>query len=196
MIYGLFIAAVLAFIVAAAFALAYKVRSEEWEEKYWEENRLHLDTKTNLEREFNSYKLKLKQSNDELNLYMRSCEERAYERDAARVDLEKAQKIIFELSNPAPPNEPQEEHGTYVVHRNVKPATPDLYRVVFELDVNGQRVLEDLTKRFNRHAFVPDSQGGERETCRRLGQSEPVNFILSQINKANDPNYSEVENDA
>lgn len=88
------------------------------------------------------------------------------------------------------------EHGTYVVQRNLKPATPDLYRVVFELDVNGQRVLEDLTKRFNRHAFVSDSQGGERETCRRLGQSEPVNFILSQINKANDPNYSEVENDA
>ncbi|MCW1497048.1 Bbp19 family protein [Acinetobacter baumannii] len=200
MIYGLFIAAVLAFIVAAAFALAYKVRGEEWEEKYWEENRLHLDTKTNLERELNSYKLKLKQSNDELNLYMRSCKERAYERDAARTELEKTQKLISDLSNPAPSNESQvedsKEHGTYVVHRNLKAATPDLYRVVFELDVNGQRVLEDLTKRFNRHAFVPDSQGGERETCRRLGQSEPVNFILSQINKANDPNYSEVENDA
>ncbi|MBF6960708.1 hypothetical protein [Acinetobacter baumannii] len=200
MINVLFVVAVLAFIVAAAFALAYKASKEEWQEKYWAENRLHLDTKTNLERELNSYKLKLKQSNDELNLYMHSCKERAYERDAARADLEKAQKIIFELSNPAPPNESQveesKEHGTYVVHRNLKPATPDLYRVVFELDVNGQRVLEDLTKRFNRHAFVPDSQGGERETCRRLGQSEPVNFILSQINKANDPNYSEVENDA
>ncbi|MGQ1156301.1 Bbp19 family protein [Acinetobacter baumannii] len=176
MINVLFVVVVLALIVAAAFAISYKVRSEELEEKYWAENRLHIDTKTNLERELNSYKLKLKQSNDELNL--------AYE-DLAELKLQKSE-----------PEDQQEEHGTYVVHRNLKPATPELYRVVFELDVNGQRVLEDLTKRFNRHAFVSDSQGGERETCRRLGQSEPVNFILSQINKANDPNYSEVENDA
>lgn len=176
MINALFVVAVLAFIVAAAFALAYKVSGEEWEEKYWAENSLHLDTKTRLERDLEAYKLKLKQSNDELNL--------AYE-DLAELKLQKSE-----------PEDQQEEHGTYVVQRNLKPATPDLYRVVFELDVNGQRVLEDLTKRFNRHAFVSDSQGGERETCRRLGQSEPVNFILSQINKANDPNYSEVENDA
>lgn len=186
MIYGLFIAAVLALIVATAFALAYKVRSEEWEEKYWEENRLHLDTKTSLERE-------LKQSNDELKQCMASF------REVSEL-YEVAQKIILERFTPnQSANDPEgnaNEHGTYVVHRNLKPATPDLYRVVFELDVNGQRVLEDLTKRFNRHAFVSDSQGGERETCRRLGQSEPVNFILSQINKANDPNYSEVENDA
>lgn len=176
MINALFVVAVLAFIVAAAFALDYKVSKEEWQEKYWAENRLHLDTKTRLERDLAAYKLKLKQSNDELNL--------AYE-DLAELKLQKSE-----------PEDQQEEHGTYVVHRNLKPATPELYRVVFELDVNGQRVLEDLTKRFNRHAFVSDSQGGERETCRRLGQSEPVNFILSQINKANDPNYSEVENDA
>ncbi|MEW7159834.1 hypothetical protein [Acinetobacter baumannii] len=176
MINALFVVAVLAFIVAAAFALDYKASKEEWQEKYWAENRLHLDTKTRLERDLAAYKLKLKQSNDELNL--------AYE-DLAELKLQKSE-----------PEDQQEEHGTYVVHRNLKPATPELYRVVFELDVNGQRVLEDLTKRFNRHAFVSDSQGGERETCRRLGQSEPVNFILSQINKANDPNYSEVENDA
>ncbi|MDH2667314.1 hypothetical protein QDR98_15400 [Acinetobacter baumannii] len=176
MINALFVVAVLAFIVAAAFSLAYKASKEEWQEKYWAENRLHLDTKTRLERDLEAYKLKLKQSNDELNL--------AYE-DLAELKLQKSE-----------PEDHQEEYGTYVVQRNLKPATPDLYRVVFELDVNGQRVLEDLTKRFNRHAFVSDSQGGERETCRRLGQSEPVNFILSQINKANDPNYSEVENDA
>lgn len=157
MINVLFVVAVLAFIVAAAFAFAYKVSGEEWEEKYWAENRLHLDT---------------------------------------QLKLEAAYKDIEWLTSQNKKSEPQEEHGTYVVHRNLKPATPDLYRVVFELNVNGQRVLEDLTKRFNRHAFVSDSQGGERETCRRLGQSEPVNFILSQINKANDPNYSEVENDA
>ncbi|MDC5016198.1 hypothetical protein NRA03_00075 [Acinetobacter baumannii] len=200
MIYGLFIAAVLAFIVAAALALAYKVRSEEWEEKYWEENRLHLDATTSLERELNSYKLKLKQSNDELNRHISLYDQITLERDYVTNQLDQAREKILELSNPAPPNNTQveesKEHGTYVVHRNLKPATPDLYRSVFELDINGQRVLEDLTKRFNRHAYVSDSHGGERETCRRLGQSEPVNFILNQINKANDPNYSEVENDA
>ncbi|MFK8864332.1 hypothetical protein ACJBLD_11955 [Acinetobacter nosocomialis] len=200
MINALFVVAVLAFIVAAAFALAYKVSGEVWEEKYWEENRLHLDTTTSLERELNSYKLKLKQSNDELNRHISLYNQITHERDYVTKQLDQARGKILELSNPAPPNDTQveesKEHGTYVVHRNLKPATPDLYRAVFELDVNGQRVLEDLTKRFNRHAFVSDSQGGERETCRRLGQSEPVNFILSQINKANDPNYSEVENDA
>lgn len=185
MIYGLFIAAVLAFIVAAAYAFAYKVRSEDWEEKYWEENRVHLDTQLKLE-EANKRTSGLSVDNDRLCVQLT--------RD--KQDLEAAYKEIEWLSSQVKKSEPQEEHGTYVVHRNLKAATPDLYRVVFELDINGQRVLEDLTKRFSRHAFVSDSQGGERETCRRLGQSEPVNFILSQINKANDPNYSEVENDA
>lgn len=189
MINVLFVVVVLALIVAAAFAFAYKVRGEEWEEKYWAENRLHLDTKVNLENKWHN-------ALDEIS----KLEAQRFEQWERAESLE--QKIIslkHELSErplPNPIQEQQEEHGTYVVQRNLKPATPDLYRVVFELDVNGQRVLEDLTKRFNRHAFVSDSQGGERETCRRLGQSEPVNFILSQINKANDPNYSEVENDA
>ncbi|MDX7901865.1 hypothetical protein SJZ78_02930 [Acinetobacter baumannii] len=185
MINVLFVVVVLALIVAAAFALAYKVRGEEWEEKYWAENRLHLDTQLKLE-EANKRASKLCLEKGSLYLELTNNKQ----------DLEAAYKDIEWLTSQNKKSEPQEEHGTYVVHRNLKPATPDLYRVVFELDVNGQRVLEDLTKRFNRHAFVPDSQGGERETCRRLGQSEPVNFILSQINKANDPNYSEVENDA
>ncbi|MFN1751781.1 hypothetical protein ACK13T_01560 [Acinetobacter baumannii] len=185
MINALFVVAVLAFIVAAAFAFAYKVRGEEWEEKYWAENRLHLDTQLKLE-ESNKRASKLCLEKGSLYLELTNNKQ----------DLEAAYKDIEWLTSQNKKSEPQEEHGTYVVHRNLKPATPDLYRVVFELDVNGQRVLEDLTKRFNRHAFVSDSQGGERETCRRLGQSEPVNFILSQINKANDPNYSEVENDA
>ncbi|HFE9913048.1 hypothetical protein ACQPVQ_03680 [Acinetobacter baumannii] len=185
MINALFVVAVLAFIVAAAFALAYKVSGEEWQEKYWAENRLHLDTQLKLE-EANKRASGLSADNDRLCLQLTRNKQ----------DLEAAYKDIEWLTSQNKKSEPQEEHGTYVVQRNLKPATPDLYRVVFELDVNGQRVLEDLTKRFNRHAFVSDSQGGERETCRRLGQSEPVNFILSQINKANDPNYSEVENDA
>ncbi|QNY13285.1 hypothetical protein IC766_14375 [Acinetobacter seifertii] len=185
MIYGLFIAAVLAFIVATAFAIAYKVRSEEWEEKYWEENRVHLDTQLKVE-EANKRESRLIADNDRLCLQLTRNKQ----------DLEAAYKDIEWLTSQNKKSESQEELGTYVVHRNLKPATPDLYRAVFELDINGQRVLEDLTKRFNRHAYVSDSHGGERETCRRLGQSEPVNFILNQINKANDPNYSEVENDA
>ncbi len=86
--------------MAAAFALAYKVSGEEWQEKYWAENRLHLDTKTRLERDLEAYKLKLKQSNDELNL--------AYE-DLAELKLQKSE-----------PEDHQEEYGTYVVQRNLK----------------------------------------------------------------------------
>ncbi|QJP36805.1 hypothetical protein G3R47_04400 [Acinetobacter baumannii] len=189
MINALFVVAVLAFIVAAAFAFAYKVSGKEWKEKYWAENRLHLDTKNKLESKYHA-------ALDEIS----KLEAQRFEQwERAEVLEQKNIDLKHELSErPLPKDdlEQPEEHGTYVVHRNLKAATPDLYRVVFELDVNGQRVLEDLTKRFSRHAFVSDSQGGERETCRRLGQSEPVNFILSQINKANDPNYSEVENNA
>lgn len=42
----------------------------------------------NLKKELNSHKLKLKQSNDELNKYMRSCKERAKERDVLQTQLD------------------------------------------------------------------------------------------------------------
>ncbi|MDX8160572.1 hypothetical protein [Acinetobacter pittii] len=161
MINALFVVAVLAFIVAAAFTFAYKVRGEEWEEKYWAENRLHLDTT-----------IQLSKSQEELN---------------------KANSRIQQLEESLRNKEQKpEEVGTFVQHRALRPATPETYRVVFDLDLNGQRILEHLTQKYCRNAF----SNTDRETNYKLGQQSVVAGIINEINKANDPNYSEVENDA
>ncbi|HEO1775948.1 hypothetical protein KTJ25_16180 [Acinetobacter nosocomialis] len=161
MINALFVVAVLAFIVAAAFALAYKVSGEEWQEKYWAENRLHLDTT-----------IQLSKSQEELN---------------------KANSRIQQLEESLRNKEQKpEEVGTFVQHRALRPATPETYRVVFDLDLNGQRILEHLTQKYCRNAF----SNTDRETNYKLGQQSVVAGIINEINKANDPNYSEVENNA
>ncbi|MGQ0706492.1 Bbp19 family protein [Acinetobacter baumannii] len=161
MINVLFVVVVLALIVAAAFAFAYKVRGEEWEEKYWAENRLHLDTT-----------IQLSKSQEELN---------------------KANSRIQQLEESLRNKEQKpEEVGTFVQHRALRPATPETYRVVFDLDLNGQRILEHLTQKYCRNAF----SNTDRETNYKLGQQSVVAGIINEINKANDPNYSEVENDA
>ncbi len=115
MINVLFVIAVLAFIVAAAFAIAYKVSGEDWEEKYWAENRLHLDTT-----------IQLAKSQEEL--------------DKA---ISRIQQLEESLRNK---EQKPEEVGTFVQHRALRPATPETYRVVFDLDLNGQRILEHLTQ--------------------------------------------------
>ncbi|MBD0198436.1 hypothetical protein IAF67_15740 [Acinetobacter baumannii] len=157
----LFVIAVLAFIVAAAFAIAYKVSGEDWEEKYWAENRLHLDTT-----------IQLAKSQEEL--------------DKA---ISRIQQLEESLRNK---EQKPEEVGTFVQHRALRPATPETYRVVFDLDLNGQRILEHLTQKYCRNAF----SNTDRETNYKLGQQSVVAGIINEINKANDPNYSEVENDA
>ncbi len=161
MINVLFVVAVLAFIVAAAFALAYKVSGEEWQEKYWAENRLHLDTTIQLSK--------------------------------SQEELDKANSRIQQLEESLRNKEQKpEEVGTFVQHRALRPATPETYRVVFDLDLNGQRILEHLTQKYCRNAF----SNTDRETNYKLGQQSVVAGIINEINKANDPNYSEVENDA
>ncbi|EPK7240623.1 hypothetical protein JH094_001905 [Acinetobacter baumannii] len=161
MINVLFVVVVLALIVAAAFALAYKVRGEEWEEKYWAENRLHLDTTIQLAK--------------------------------SQEELDKANSRIQQLEESLRNKEQKpEEVGTFVQHRALRPATPETYRVVFDLDLNGQRILEHLTQKYCRNAF----SNTDRETNYKLGQQSVVAGIINEINKANDPNYSEVENDA
>ena len=140
----------------------------------------------NLKKELNSHKLKLKHSNDELNKYMRSCKERAKERDALQAQLD---ELLGANSDPEQP----EEQGNFVRTRKIKHASPETYRNVFDLDINGQRILEDLTARFCKSSYVRGGQDAERESCYRAGQSQVVSFIVSQINQANDPNYKESE---
>ncbi|HIC8881454.1 TPA: hypothetical protein ACW7YJ_003261 [Acinetobacter baumannii] len=161
MINVLFVVVVLALIVAATFALAYKASKEEWQEKYWAENRLHLDTTIQLAK--------------------------------SQEELDKANSRIQQLEESLRNKEQKpEEVGTFVQHRALRPATTETYRVVFDLDLNGQRILEHLTQKYCRNAF----SNTDRETNYKLGQQSVVAGIINEINKANDPNYSEVENDA
>lgn len=81
--------------------------------------------------------------------------------------------------------------GTHIKWHNVQRATANTYRLVFDLDIRGREIIEDLVIRFKRNAFVSDQNGGERETARRLGRQEVIDFILNRCNTATDPRYSE-----
>lgn len=119
-----------------------------------------------------------------------------YRRDWLK-GLDKCRELEAELSERPLPAQPEEEPetGNFVRTRKIKRATPETYRNVFDMDLNGQRVLEHLTLVFCKEAFVSNDKGGERETCHRLGQQSVINFIVNSINQANNPNYKEEVND-
>ncbi|WP_244783161.1 hypothetical protein [Acinetobacter sp. F-1] len=77
--------------------------------------------------------------------------------------------------------------GHHVKWRSHRKPTAQTYQIHFDIEPNGQRILEELTTRFKRNPFTDD----ERETCRRLGRAEVVDFIINRINTANDPRYNE-----
>lgn len=111
-----------------------------------------------------------------------------------QIKLEKAESQILELLNPPPNDEAKEEteeQGNFVRMRRVRPATAETYRNVFDLTVDGQRILEDLTSQFCKPSYVRGGADAERESCYRAGQGSVVNRILAKINTANDPNYKE-----
>lgn len=92
--------------------------------------------------------------------------------------------------------EPSEiETGTLVKRRYYKPVTEETYRNLFDIDINGVRVLEHLTATFCNSTYVRGGQEADRESCFRAGQSNVVQFIIKQVNRANDPNYKEETND-
>lgn len=77
--------------------------------------------------------------------------------------------------------------GHHFKWRALRKPTAQTYQIHFDIEPNGQRILEELTARFKRNPFTDD----ERETCRRLGRAEVVDFIINRINTANDPRYDE-----
>lgn len=87
------------------------------------------------------------------------------------------------------------ETGIQVKRRYYRPVTAETYRNLFDLDVNGVRVLEHLTSIFCKSTYVRGGQEAERESCFRAGERSVVEFIIKQINRANDPNYKEEVND-
>lgn len=77
--------------------------------------------------------------------------------------------------------------GHHFKWRALRKPTAQTYQIHFDIEPNGQRILEELTARFKRNPFTEN----ERETCRRLGRAEVVDFIINRINTANDPRYNE-----
>lgn len=106
-------------------------------------------------------------------------------------------KLEAELSERPLPVQPEEsETGSFIRSQAMRRATPETYRNVFDLDVNGQRVIDHLQLTFaNKSTYVRGGQDAERESCFKAGQATVVGFILNQINKANDPNYKDEVND-
>ena len=91
--------------------------------------------------------------------------------------------------------QPEIETGTLIKRRYYRPVTAETYRNLFDIDANGLRVLEHLTSIFCKSTYVRGGQEAERESCFRAGQTDVIQFILRQINRANDPNYKEEVND-
>lgn len=87
--------------------------------------------------------------------------------------------------------EPEIETGMQIKRRYYRPVTAATYRNLFDIDVNGVRVLEHLTSLFCKSTYVRGGQDAERESCFRAGERNVVEFIIKQVNRANDPNYKE-----
>ena len=115
---------------------------------------------------------------------------------SARLRAE-VETLQAELSERPLPTQPENtETGNFIKRQAMRRATPETYRNVFDLDVNGQRVIEHLQLTFaNKSTYVRGGQDAERESCFKAGQATVIGFILNQINKANDPNYKEEVND-
>lgn len=95
-----------------------------------------------------------------------------------------------------PKLEEEPETGHFVKAKKMRPASPETYRNVFDLDYSGQRVLAHLTFMYaNKSSYVRGGHDAERESCFRAGQADVLGFIYKQINRANDPNYKEEVND-
>ena len=65
-------------------------------------------------------------------------------------------------------------------------ADPAMYARVFEGHHEGTLILEDLTRRFGGALFVKGGEEGRRETDWRLGRRAVLDFIIGQINAAQD----------
>lgn len=58
------------------------------------------------------------------------------------------------------------------------------YKELFDLNKDGEAILNDLINRFMRNPYVRGGQEAERESCYRAGQNSVIQHILKQINRA------------
>jgi hypothetical protein len=77
----------------------------------------------------------------------------------------------------------------------VSEPTAKLYKELFEDDRRGAAILEDLTRRFARPAVTTGGIDAVLQTYHRDGMRRVVEFIVTQINRANGVDTSEQENE-
>ena len=93
--------------------------------------------------------------------------------------LDVSQELIMAKT---PKSEEEPETGHFVKAKKMRPASPETYRNVFDLDYNGQRVLAHLTFMYaNKSSYVRGGHDAERESCFRAGQADVLGFIYKQI---------------
>lgn len=71
--------------------------------------------------------------------------------------------------------------------------TPAEYKAIFEDDKRGAALLDDLTNRFARKVYVRGGHEADRETCYNAGMRDVIEFIVSQINRANGVDFNQQE---
>lgn len=119
-----------------------------------------------------------------------------YQLHEERLRVNNLKAELAEPPLPAPVTEEEPEQGNFVKRKAIRRATPETYRNVFDLDINGQRVIEHLQLTFaNKSTYVRGGQDAERESCFKAGQANVIGFIFNQINQANNPDYKEEIND-
>lgn len=69
------------------------------------------------------------------------------------------------------------------------------YKELFDLNKDGEAILNDLVKRFARNPYVQGGQEAERESCYRAGQNSVIQHILKQINRADGVDYKQPQDD-
>lgn len=74
--------------------------------------------------------------------------------------------------------------------------TPDMYREVFESSKAGQAVLEDLVAKFSKPAVTDGGIDAVLKTYMRVGERRPIDFIVTQINRAHGVPDPQGETDA
>lgn len=71
--------------------------------------------------------------------------------------------------------------------------TPQDYADLFETDKRGARILEHLLLRFVRPPVTKGGIDAILQTYDHMGQRKPLDFIVSQINRANGVQPNEEE---
>lgn len=71
--------------------------------------------------------------------------------------------------------------------------TPKEYAALFEDDLRGAAILQDLINRFARKVFVQGGHEADRLTCYNAGKRDVIEFIVGMVNQHHgiDPNEEE-----